>query len=60
MLLLDSFVATEQTHRSLVIPSSKLGISVLFPPSQVKEGPPMWMPQPMPQVKHFHLVSPNQ
>lgn len=60
MLLLDSFVVTEQPRWSLVIPSSKLGISVLFPPPQVKEGPPLWMPQPMPRVKHFYLVSPNQ
>lgn len=60
MLLLDSFVVTDQTHWSLVSPSSKQGISVLFPPPQVKEGPPMWMPQPMPQVKHFYFVCPNQ
>lgn len=60
MLFLESFVVTEQTHWSLGFPSSKLGISVFFPPPQVKEGPPMWMPQPRPQVKHFHAVSPNQ
>lgn len=41
MLLLDSFVVTEQTHWNLVIPSSKMGISVLFHPSQVKEASPV-------------------
>lgn len=62
VLLLDSFVVTELMHLEPghSLRSGKLGKSDLFPPSQVKEGPPMRRPQPVLQVKHFLPASPNQ
>lgn len=62
MLLLDSFVVSERMHPEPGHSwrSCKLSKSGLFPPSQVKEGPPIWRPRPVLQVKHFLPVSPNQ